>query len=192
MIRYLFLVFYVAMAFACASQTETNPSLSNLHPIELIGTWKSIGDENDGLWFKKHYSNGKKVVVGIYYDTIIAYEAEWWVKNNVLYERVTDTLYNDYFKAEIGKIYKDTIIDMTFKKHTIKDESDAELDTYLKTSGDSFIDKYHKIDSDLLKLQATLPEKDVEGIRLLSAFRDEDTITYIYKRTNISKTELIS
>jgi hypothetical protein len=168
--------------------------VSEKHPSEFVGTWKSEGSEDDGLWFIKYFPNGKEIVVGLYHDTIFAYEAEWWVSGNFIYERISKSLYNDIHIPIIGKISKDKIIDLDLRKHVLMEESETEPTVYIRTSGDVFIDKYQEIDFKLMDIQANLPKYDDDEWIWLSVVRDIDTITYIYRENipTVSKTRPVN
>ena len=184
MIRTL-IFFYLCCVYVCgcAAQLNTTPHLSDKHPTELVGTWKAEGSKKDGLWFKKQYSNGKKIVVGLYDNTIFAYEAEWWVKNNSVYEKITNSLFNDLLAPEIGTINESKLQILNFNKHISKDCTGNVLMVYNRTSGKSFVDKYQRIDLQMRDIQANLPDYggDDDQWVMLSAVRDNDTITYIFR-----------
>lgn len=76
------------------------PSPEKTYPTELIGVWKSDENQENNSWYYQYYPNGKSVGIGITYGKLFAYEAQWWVNKDFIYERVTNMLHTGDFEPE--------------------------------------------------------------------------------------------
>jgi hypothetical protein len=188
MIKTFIQIFSFIFICSCATQSITSAKL----PKEFVGTWKLEQKIGTGSWHVQNFSNGKSVTTVLAYGAIFAYEANWWVEDNILFKQVTKSLYTDEISDQTGQVTKEYIEYATNNKLILRDSPKGKAETYIKLAGTSPVKKYQKIDRYLLDLQSNLPNDDGKGNIWLSSVRHNDTIINIYQKTNQYKNDFNS
>lgn len=187
MIKYIATIILCVFSVSCAVQSTS----TKMYPNEILGTWRTVENVKGNRRYIHYYPNGKSVVVEVIYGGLVAYEAEWWVEGDCLYKRIIDSLYTGDLEDSIGFISKDKINHISTKLFQLWEVYDAgtELVSYIRLADNQHLNKYQRIDYELSKLQSTLPYDNGKGTTLISAVRDGNTIIYIYRKINKSKSD---
>jgi hypothetical protein len=101
------------------------------YPEMFIGVWRYSDNTTCNQGYIEYRSNGTKISIGVFCDELVAYEAEWWVSDNYLHEKITKVIpHRDGGPILVGNQSKDKILLLEENKHSLKEKE--QINTYVR------------------------------------------------------------
>ena len=101
------------------------------YPDALFGVWGYSDNIPCNQGYVEYLPNGLEMSVGVFCDQIIAYEAEWWVTDGYLYEKVTKVItHHEGGPILAGDQSKDKILLLDNNMHKLEEK--GQINTYIR------------------------------------------------------------